>query len=248
MNFSTLEQCGIPWQLNPDEKWVKSYLKRIHRAQLKLPRNQEKLIGLDFVPVIRSKHLSIEANRRLQIAEILRQKRLLAAIVWINKKVKLKQTLNSKSLFKIHSILTGSKKSIYRKQSIYLRDLNGTKLSKFPESKTLNKLMKEFWIWYNQMNHLPFLLKAIGIHFLLATIHPFKDGNGRLSRLLEYYVILSNSSQDDFFFSSELICYWNFGNYSESIRSSLELNSMDPFIEFCLSEQTTLIEELSRQI
>ncbi len=35
------------------------------------------------------------------------------------------------------------------------------------------------------------ILKAIFAHLYLAWIHPFGDGNGRTSRLLEYYILLS---------------------------------------------------------
>lgn len=244
MRYSALELCRIPWQMEPNSKIIKSHLKRIRSAQLKLTRKGDKLIGLDFVPIVRAKQLLIKKNRELQRVEIERQNRIHEATDWINKKIKLGHPINPKALLKMHSILTGSKESSFRKQSIYLKDLKGKRLAEFPDVKILSQLMREFWSWNNRTSQLPFLLKAIGAHFLLANIHPFQDGNGRLARFFEYYEIARNSLENASYFSSELICYWRFSEYSKSISKSIEVNSMNPFIEYSLLEQALLLEDL----
>lgn len=46
--------------------------------------------------------------------------------------------------------------------------------------------------WYNSDNHTPQLLKAASFVYEFLSIHPFQDGNGRLSRLLGTLLLLKN--------------------------------------------------------
>lgn len=50
-----------------------------------------------------------------------------------------------------------------------------------PQSVTVPGEMNRFIEWYNTVNLSPFLTAAIA-HLWLVTIHPFDDGNGRISR------------------------------------------------------------------
>ena len=50
--------------------------------------------------------------------------------------------------------------------------------------------MNEFFAWYNRAKASlnPVELAAL-VHFKFVTIHPFSDGNGRVSRLMMNYVL-----------------------------------------------------------
>lgn len=52
-----------------------------------------------------------------------------------------------------------------------------------PPSEDVSKEMDLLLEWYNNSDVSPFLLAAI-IHLWFVTIHPFDDGNGRISRIL----------------------------------------------------------------
>jgi len=60
-------------------------------------------------------------------------------------------------------------------------------ISKFipPESETLQTLLAEFFTWYESNKNIlnPVELAAL-VHLKFVTIHPFGDGNGRISRLM----------------------------------------------------------------
>jgi len=62
-----------------------------------------------------------------------------------------------------------------------------------PISSEIEFLLKEFFDWYNQnkdkMN--PVELAAL-VHLKFVTIHPFSDGNGRISRLMMNFVLNKN--------------------------------------------------------
>lgn len=59
-----------------------------------------------------------------------------------------------------------------------------------PRPEALLLLLKEFFIWYNKNKKKvnPAELSAL-VHLKFVTIHPFGDGNGRISRLMMNYVL-----------------------------------------------------------
>lgn len=67
--------------------------------------------------------------------------------------------------------------------------------SKFipPLALELDFLLKEFFDWYNKnKNKLhPVILSAL-VHLKFVTIHPFSDGNGRISRLMMNFILNKN--------------------------------------------------------
>src|SRR3989344_8120425 len=68
--------------------------------------------------------------------------------------------------------------------------------SKFvpPSPVELNVLLKEFFEWYskNKDKIHPVELAAL-VHIKFVTIHPFADGNGRISRLIMNFVLNKNN-------------------------------------------------------
>jgi Fic family protein len=68
--------------------------------------------------------------------------------------------------------------------------------SKFkpPMHLDLNTLLKEFFDWYikNKKDIHPVELAAL-VHLKFVTIHPFSDGNGRISRLMMNFILKDNN-------------------------------------------------------
>jgi Fic family protein len=58
----------------------------------------------------------------------------------------------------------------------------------------LDTLLKEFFDWYNKekKNIHPVELAAL-VHLKFVTIHPFSDGNGRISRLMMNFALKDNN-------------------------------------------------------
>ena len=69
--------------------------------------------------------------------------------------------------------------------------------------------MKEFFEWYSKSNKTlhPFELAAL-THLRFVRIHPFRDGNGRISRLLMNFVLLKNGYPLLNIFDSEKVLYY----------------------------------------
>lgn len=70
--------------------------------------------------------------------------------------------------------------------------ISGSKFTP-PYAIELDILLREFFEWYNQnKNKLHPIHLAALVHLKFVTIHPFGDGNGRISRLLMNYVLNIN--------------------------------------------------------
>lgn len=67
--------------------------------------------------------------------------------------------------------------------------------SKFvpPMPSELDFLLKEFFDWYNKEKNIlhPVVLASLA-HLKFVTIHPFSDGNGRISRIMMNFVLQKN--------------------------------------------------------
>jgi cell filamentation protein, protein adenylyltransferase len=59
-------------------------------------------------------------------------------------------------------------------------------------SSIVKTLLKDFFKWYNQNNKLNPVELAALVHLKFVTIHPFTDGNGRISRLMMNFVLNKN--------------------------------------------------------
>lgn len=61
-----------------------------------------------------------------------------------------------------------------------------------PPPETVNSLMSELVAYLRAPTPEPAIVKAAMAHLNLAMIHPFKDGNGRMARALQTFVIARN--------------------------------------------------------
>ena len=110
-------------------------------------------------------------------------KNYLDVVRWIREKENTK-VVTEGSILTLHKIIgekavAGGPVGKYRKVQVYVGDHKPPPPGKVPH------LMKEFLDWLNNRSHQyhPVLSSAIA-HFEIATIHPFRDGNGRVARAL----------------------------------------------------------------
>jgi Fic family protein len=81
------------------------------------------------------------------------------------------------------------------KEQIVVSDDSGIIYHAAPDIKFTRKQLKRLFHFANKNDDDPFIhpvIKAIMIHFWLAYLHPFTDGNGRLARLLFYWYLIKN--------------------------------------------------------
>ena len=101
---------------------------------------------------------------------------------------------------------------------------------------TLAELMEEFIGFVNSRrvgSHHP-VVQALLAHFFLVTIHPFGDGNGRVSRLLEAGILFQAEYNVHGFYGLSNYFYRHEGSYKSLLQKCRQTQPFDmsPFIKF----------------
>jgi len=137
---------------------------------------------------------------------------------------KIDEDLSVSLLLKIHEKIThGDKESNPGKIRNDLRSIKskGSIIYTAPHPSQLDTLIREFIAWFNKVskdkNFSPVIAAAI-CHFWFVWIHPFCDGNGRVSRLLTTFLLLKKKSEGIRYFA--LSDYYN--NHKDSYYDALE--------------------------
>lgn len=108
--------------------------------------------------------------------------------------------LTPESLLHIHSLVTKNtltkkeEEGVFRKNNdIYVVDHVNSEIVHTPPNKSeLKVLIKDLCAFFNEdeKDFIHPIIKGIIIHFMIAWIHPFTDGNGRTARALFYWYML----------------------------------------------------------
>lgn len=70
-----------------------------------------------------------------------------------------------------------------------------------PDSALVEKEMKIFLKWFNSKQDIDLVIKAAVAHFWFVTIHPFDDGNGRITRALTDMLLARSDNSTQRFYS-----------------------------------------------
>lgn len=93
------------------------------------------------------------------------------------------------------------------------------------------------------------IIKAIIIHFMIAYIHPFIDGNGRTARALFYWYMLKKGYWLTEYLSISRIIYKSKASYEKAyLHTEADENDMGYFISYHLRVLDLALEELQKYI
>lgn len=144
--------------------------------------------------------------------------------------LKYKKDITLKFILGLHKILlTGIDDEIagkIRKVNVKIGD------SAFipPSYKILKEGMKSFLQWCSRNKELHPLILASLVHFKLVTIHPFEDGNGRISRLLMNFLLAKHK------YPMLNIRYSDREEYYEALEDCQTAGTTKKFIDFIKKE------------
>ncbi len=98
-----------------------------------------------------------------------------------------------------------------------------------PSPAELNVLLKEFFKWYNKAKNKlhPVELAAL-VHLKFVSIHPFSDGNGRISRILMNFILNKNK------FPMLDILYANRSSYYTALERSQKTGKEHIFVQYLI--------------
>jgi Fic family protein len=138
----------------------------------------------------------------------------------------------------------------WRPGSIYVRrDADNAIVYEGPSADLVPSLMSELIVSLNEASPLPVMVRAALAHLNLVMVHPFSDGNGRMARALQSFVLAREGILDPTFSSIEE----SLSHYTQAYYEVLGQvgqgawhpeNDPLPFVTFCLTAHYRQAEKL----
>lgn len=122
-----------------------------------------------------------------------------------------------------------------------------------PNKEELVDLLNEICNFCNDENYFDFfihpIIKAIILHFLIAYIHPFVDGNGRTARALVYWFLLKNNYWLTKYIAISRIIYSTKSKYEKSfLYTENDENDLTYFINYNMDSLVKAKEDLKNYL
>ena len=121
-----------------------------------------------------------------------------------------------------------------------------------PSYEDLSGFIEELCSFFNGNMPAGFIhpiVKAVIIHFMIAYVHPFVDGNGRTARALFYWYMLKNGYWLTEYLSISRIIYKSKASYEKSyLYTEMDGNDMGYFISYNLRVLDLAFKELKLYI
>ena len=141
----------------------------------------------------------------------------------------------------------------WRPGAVWVRDGAGNPVYEAPDRDIVEPLIEELIAFVNN-SPAPTLIGAAMAHLNLTLIHPFSDGNGRMARCLQSFVLARADSEISPVFASieaylgqHTIAYYAALTGTAAGKWSPE-RSVRPWIEFCLTAHYRQAAALRRRI
>lgn len=129
-----------------------------------------------------------------------------------------------------------------------MNDITGEIVHIPPRHEEVEQLLKEVCEFANNDNPDDFIhpiIKGMIIHFMIAFIHPFSDGNGRTARSLVYWYLIKKGYWLTEYLSISRIIYKNKNQYEKTfLYTENDNNDLSYFILFNLVTMKKAYEEL----
>lgn len=116
-----------------------------------------------------------------------------------------------------------------------------------PKPKLVPHLMSELFNFLKRDRETPTLVKACLFHYELEFIHPFSDGNGRMGRLWQHIILLSESPIFSYI-PVESVINERQAAYYQALSASDKAGEATLFIEFALTTIRDSLAQLMEQI
>jgi Fic family protein len=133
--------------------------------------------------------LQIDLDRFISEREIFEAKNLARVVSYIDQKAK-EQELNLEVILSLHKMLISNIRDDvagrFRKDNEYVRVANHIA----PNPKEVVKRLEKMLIEYNAASHESIVKRVAKLHLTFEYVHPFVDGNGRIGRVINNYLLI----------------------------------------------------------
>ena len=133
--------------------------------------------------------LQIDLDRYISEREIFEAKNLGRVVSYIDKRAK-EQELNFEVILRLHKMLIANIRDDiagrFRSDNEYVRV--GSHIA--PNPKEVTDRLEKMLSTYNAASHESIIKRIAKLHLTLEYIHPFVDGNGRIGRVINNYLLI----------------------------------------------------------
>jgi Fic family protein len=123
----------------------------------------------------------------------------------------------------------------------------GNILDTCPEPHHLKAAMDDVWKWLDDTKDANPFIRAFAFHFIAVAVHPFADGNGRTSRLMQHLLLLKSGEEIARYVPSETVIMHNRDEYYQVIRQTKKLGKLTPILEFLAKCFAQSAEQITRE-
>ncbi len=156
---------------------------------------------------------------------------------------------NEMDLLKAHrTMMSGLRPDAGKYRTTNVGIIKGLKVGHIaPKPNFVPKLMKNLFDFLKRDQETPILVKACIFHYELEFIHPFSDGNGRIGRLWQHVILLSESPIFAYI-PVESVIKERQSAYYNALAKSDKAGEATIFIEFALTVIRDSLSEYKEQI
>lgn len=133
--------------------------------------------------------LQIDLDRYISEREIFEAKNLARVVSYIDKRAK-EQELTSDVILSLHKMLMSNIRDEiagrFRKDGEYVRV--GSHIA--PAPKEIRDSLEKIFSEYNATSHESIVRRIARLHLAFEYLHPFNDGNGRIGRVMNNYLLI----------------------------------------------------------
>ena len=133
--------------------------------------------------------LQIDLDRFISERELFEAKNLARVVSYIDKRAK-EQELGPDVILSLHKMLLSNIRDDvagrFRKDDEYVRV--GSHIA--PSPKEINESIQKMFSEYNAASHENIIKRIARLHLAFEYLHPFNDGNGRIGRVINNYLLI----------------------------------------------------------
>ena len=101
-----------------------------------------------------------------------------------------------------------------------------------PPPAVLHDLLDDWEKWNYRDDHIPIVVRAAVSHYQFETIHPFRDGNGRIGRLVAALLLIDRGPLSGHLFSLSPFLEARRAEYGELLRNVSATGEWNDWVEF----------------
>ena len=112
-----------------------------------------------------------------------------------------------------------------------------------PPPEEVQDLLADWEAWNYREDTIPVVVRVAASHYQFETIHPFRDGNGRLGRMVAALLLIDLGTLSDHLFSISPFLERRRGEYGERLRELSATGDWDQWISFFAEAITVQSDE-----